>query len=160
MDRKWHYFLVVNVDNMYSINYTMLEKDINNKMKGLISYTGKNCQEIFEENEIPFDMQKIFISVSILKNILCKDEIGYEYFTNIPIRINKNRYNDYSTNGEIIAKYPSFRFTNAKDCDDKDIINFLINLRKNNLTEKYLNSLGEIFQINIKTNENTLNKKK
>ena len=160
MDRKWHYYLVVNANDMYTINYTMLEENSNDERKGLLSYTGSNCQEIFEKNEIPSNMQKIFISINILKNILCKEEIGKEYLTNIPIRIFKNRYDDYSTNGEMIGNYPSFRFTNAKDCDDMELKNFLINLRKNDLTEKYLRSLGEIFQINIKTNENISSNRK
>ena len=103
MDRKWHYYLVVNANDMYTINYTMLEENINDEKKGLLSYTGSNCQEIFEKNEIPSNMQKMFISINILKNILCKEEIGKEYLTNIPIRIFKNRYDDYSTNGEMIG---------------------------------------------------------
>lgn len=94
-----------------------------------------------------------------MNSILKKKNNGFEYLTNVPIEIFKNNYYDYTISGEMFGNYPGCRFNNAYYCNEKDILEFISNIKKAGLLENYLKSLGEIFQMNIKTNNKTLSKK-
>ena len=118
-------FLCILGKNIYSINYALLNENIS---KGLISFTGDNCQAIFEKNGVNSNFQKIFIKLSLFNSILKKKNNGFEYLTNVPIEIFKNSYYDYTISGEMFGNYPGCRFNNAYYCNEKDILEFISNI--------------------------------
>ena len=153
-------YLCIESANMYSINYALLSEIARNKKGGLTAYTGSSCQLLFKKNEIPYDLQKIFVTLVSLKSPLNKKMYGGEYLTNVPIRLFKNAYYEHTVSGVMFGAYPGFRFTNSSYCNEKEIIEFMSSLKQMGLLNNYLKCLGEIFQINIKTNENLIEKAK
>ncbi len=150
-------YLCVDAKNLYLINYALQDDSIRNNC--LIAYTGNNCQEIFEESNISSEYQKVFIRLNPLITNLYRNVSGYEYLTYVPIRIYKNRYYDYSINGEMAGRYPRFVFRNATYCDEKEILVFLTTLKENNMLLDYIKCLGEVTQMNITSKSEKIIKK-
>ena len=145
-------FLCVSSEYLYKINYVLSSEKLSNNRNGLISFTGDNCQTIFEENNVPSEYQLIFIKI-ISKNK------GFEYLTNIPFKLTNNYYYEDAFRGEMSGSFPGCSFNYSDYCTKEEIINFMSNLKNDGLLENYIQSLGEIFQVNILTNKNNFIKK-
>ena len=141
MSKNKNKYLCVDCRDIYTIDYALVEVN-----GDLMPYTGDNCDDLFGEHGIPFDMRKVFITQLPLSK--CVKEI----FTGLPLKFNKQRYYDYSISGEMKGDYPRFRFENAIYCETNDILEFAHKLKQEELVDNYLKCLSEMFKLNISMN--------
>ncbi len=143
-------YLIIDAKNIYSINYVLMQKNNKAELQALTDLNSDGCRKYFEDNGIPFNFQYIFIKLRALNRKID----GYEYLTNIPIEIYKNKGYYSMIDGRMHGDYPGFRFKEAKYCTEYDIISFFKDLKDKDLFDNYLNALGELFQIKIVSNKN------
>lgn len=145
-------YLCVEAEHIRLIDYIFTDHDSYNSKYTYpkphsIAVGGDDCVNIFEKNDIPLEYQKMYMvynSLNINKRFKAK-----EYLTDtiISLSINKNG----NIFGQMSGDNPTFDVSNCFECNKEDVLEFLTELREEQLLDNYLKALGEIIHLNIKS---------
>ena len=159
-------YLCVNAEDITLVNYIFTDKVFYGEKNSYpkpqsIAIGGESSVNIFEENDIPKEFQKLYMSsYSLSKEISkipyfkrSKTFIARELLTDISIAL--EIYDNRNIYGKMSGSKPSFSVDNVHECNKEEAIMFLFGLRENGLLDNYLRTLEEIMHIHVKSDFDT-----
>lgn len=170
-------YIGVDASNINLINYIFTDEKLHGSNNEYpkpqsMAICGENSCSIFEKHGVLKEYQKMFmICNSFSKFLSFPSPWGYrkknvfhrftarEFVTDLPIYLSINNY--YEVYGYMACDKPAFDVDYCYEVKKEDIIQFFKELREKGLFDNYLNALGEIVHMNIKSyiDSNKINKK-
>ena len=130
-----------------------------------IAIGGDSSVKIFEKNGVIKEYQKIFMVCNtismVIQSIKNSDKMittnksrfnvfkAKEFLTDIPINLTVNVCGDIF--GQMASEKASFDVRNCYICEKSDVLSFFVNLRNDQMFDKYLKSIAEIMHLSIKS---------
>ena len=166
-------YLCVDAENIQLINYIFTDQIFNENdyLKPKVTPVGgESSIKIFEQNGIPEEYQKAYMTCSHISMSLAdlKNSRSNLYTT----KFNRFKAKGYLTGtpiylaisnsdrifGQMVGDNPRFDVRDCYVCDKNEVDKFLIEIRKNGLLDNYLKAISEILQLNIKSYFDSNNK--
>ena len=160
-------YLCVDAKDITLIDYIFMDQKNDNltySKPDSIAIGGDSSVKVFEKNGVLEEYQKVFMVCNaismILQSIKNADKMitrnksrfnifkAKELLTDTPMSLTVNAFGDIF--GQMASKKSSFDVRNCYVCEKNDVIDFLLDLKNNQMLDKYIKSIEEIMHFNIK----------
>ncbi len=155
-------YIGVEAENIYLIMHLLTDNEDSRIQPSIMSFTVKTAAEIFIENGIPEEYQKMYMVVN--NNLSMAFQRMITHSINLcpaAYKFNRFKAREFVSGTELFVAYNSryelsgkqvgfpyaFDFNNCYICDAEDVENFIIELREKGLFDNYIKSISEITHI-------------